>query len=181
MLADLDSMRSPSTCDPENNDEVTMTLFDDGRRAVEIAAAFGQVDHEQSARLLVIDDVAVHRLIICKLAAKAGLLPFEAEDCGDVVRLTTTQDFECATLDLSLGERAGTEVLRHFSICGFRAPVIILSGADPAVTRDAFELGQSLDLNMLEPLSKPVDLGRLRERLATIAAEGRKKPAPASA
>jgi CheY-like chemotaxis protein len=148
-----------------------MTLFDDGRRAAETAATFGHDGQDNETRLLVIDDVAVHRMIICKLAAKTGFIPFEAEGCGDVVRLTTTQDFACATLDLSLGERAGTEVLRHFSICGFRAPVIILSGADPAVARDAFELGQSLDLDMLEPMAKPIDLAGLREKFAVIVAE----------
>jgi CheY-like chemotaxis protein len=158
-----------------------MTLFDDERRAAETAASFGNLALEKPVRLLVIDDVAVHRMIICKMAAKAGLIPFEAENCGDVVRLTITQAFECATLDLSLGERAGTEVLRHFSLCKFRAPIIILSGADPEVARDAFELGQSLDLNMLEPMGKPVDLGGLREKFAAIATEQQRKLAQASA
>jgi CheY-like chemotaxis protein len=157
-----------------------MTLFDDGRRATEIAANFG-ISDDRPAKLLVVDDVAVHRLIICKLAAKAGFVPFEAEGCGDVLRLTATQQFECATLDLSLGEREGTEVLRHFALCGFRAPVIILSGADPAVSRDAYELGLSLDLNMLEPIGKPVDLAGLRERFASLAAERPQAPVAASA
>ena len=157
-----------------------MTLFDDARRAAETAAGFGNVDQENAPRLLVIDAVTVHRMIICKLAAKAGFVPFEAEGCGDVVRLTTTQNLECATLDLSLGERAGTEVLQHFALCGFRAPVIILSGAEPEVARQAFELGRSLGLNMLEPIGKPVDLARLRERFTVIAAQGQRQHQPES-
>jgi DNA-binding response OmpR family regulator len=120
-------------------------------------------------RLLVIDDSEVHRSIICKIGARAGFEPVEAENCGDVVRLTTLNEFECATLDLSLGERAGTEVLRHFAICDFRAPIIILSGADDHVAQKAQKLGLSLDLHMLEPVPKPVDLAVLREVLTKVA------------
>ena len=159
-----------------------MKLHDDGKRASGTAARSGHGHgDDRPVRILVIDDVAVHRMIISKLAAKAGFEPVEAENCGDVVRLTTLQQFDCATLDLSLGERAGTEVLRHFSICGFRAPIIILSGADADVATDAFELGQSLGLNMQMPIGKPVNLTNLREKLNLIAADAQKsrRPIPA--
>ena len=135
--------------------------------------SFRRTNYDKKARVLVVDDDAVHRIIICKLAIKAGLAPFEAGNCGDVVRLTTSDGFECATLDLSLGERAGTEVLRHFSICGFRAPIVIVSGSEADVTQHAFDLGQSLGLNMWEPLGKPVDLSRFREIFETVAAQWR--------
>jgi CheY-like chemotaxis protein len=146
-----------------------MTLLDDGNPTAKTPLDIVAATASRPARLLVIDDAEVHRMIICKIAVKAGLTTMEAENCGEVVRLTTLNEFECATLDLSLGERAGTEVLRHFAICQFRAPVIILSGANPEVARNALELGQSLDLNMLEPVGKPANLGALRETLATIA------------
>ena len=87
----------------------------------------------------------------------------------DVVELLTYNDFEGATVDLSLGERAGTEVLRHFAARDFRSPIIILSGATAEVARKAHDLGQSLDLTMLEAVGKPVDLVELRNQLSTIA------------
>jgi CheY-like chemotaxis protein len=149
------------------NTEATMTMLDDGRYAANMPA--NPTNQPTAPQLLVIDDSEVHRIIICKIAIKAGFVTMEAENCGDVVRLTTLNKFEGATLDLSLGERAGTEVLRHFAICKFRAPIIILSGANPEVTRNAYELGQSLDLNMLEPIGKPADLAALREMLTTMA------------
>jgi len=130
--------------------------------------------YDNRARLLVIDDDAVHRMIICKMALKAGLAPFEAENCGDVIRLTTSSGFQCATLDLSLGERAGTEVLRHFSICGFRAPIVIVSGSDAAATEYAFNLGKSLGLDMMNPVGKPVDLARFRRIFGTIVTDWRR-------
>jgi CheY-like chemotaxis protein len=144
-------------------------MLDEGRHASKAPVVTAPAHQTAPPRLLVIDDAEVHRMIICKIAIKAGFVTMEAENCGDVVRLTTLNDFECVTLDLSLGEQAGTEVLRHFSICGFRSPIIILSGANPDVTRNALELGQSLDLNMLDPVGKPADLAALREKLAIIA------------
>ena len=145
--------------------------FNDGQGAAATELSFRGSNYDKCARLLVIDDDFVHRVIICKMALKAGLAPYEATNCGDVVRLTTSNDFECATLDLSLGERAGTEVLRHFSICGFRAPIVIVSGSDAEVTRHAFDLGRSLGLTMLDPVGKPVDLSKFREMFQTIAAD----------
>jgi DNA-binding response OmpR family regulator len=152
-----------------------MTLLANARRTSEMLAARQPVTQDRPARVLVIDDAEVHRMILCKIAVKAGFDAFEAASCGDVVGLTTLNEFECATLDLSLGEAAGTEVLRHFAICGFRAPVIILSGAEPAVGRKAYELGLSLDLNMLEPMGKPVDVALLRKKLAIVDADWQAK------
>jgi CheY-like chemotaxis protein len=146
-------------------------LSNDGQDIADGQLTFGNVNYDKRARLLLIDDVAVHRIIICKMAAKAGLATFEAESCGDVVRLTTTKGFECVTLDLSLGERAGTEVLRHFALCGFRAPIVIVSGSDTGATQYAYDLGVTLGLNMLDPVGKPVDLSKLREIFVAIAAE----------
>jgi DNA-binding response OmpR family regulator len=144
-----------------------MTVIKDMRNSAE-APAVSETVSPTGPRLLVIDDDAVHRAIICKLAVKVGFYPVEAENCGDVVRLTSVGDFACATLDLSLGERVGTEVLLHFSLCRFRAPIIILSGADSELARSAYEFGLSLDLDMTDPVGKPVSPAALRERLTTV-------------
>ena len=52
-----------------------------------------------------------------------------------------------------------------------RFPIIIISGSETEVADAAFELGSELDLNMLTPINKPVDLTRLRDLLVAIAAE----------
>jgi DNA-binding response OmpR family regulator len=147
-----------------------MTVINDLRDDAAAPATSNAVN-QGGPRLLVIDDDAVHRTIICKMATKLGFDAVEAESCGDVVRLTSIGTFGCATLDLSLGERVGTEVLLHFSLCRFRAPIIILSGADAALTRSAYEFGLSLDLDMVDPVGKPVSLAELRERLTMVAGD----------
>jgi DNA-binding response OmpR family regulator len=158
-----------------------MSLFEAVQRATEALAPFERLKQDKDPQILVIDDDQVHRAIISKVAARAGFVSVEAKDCGEVVRGTLLHDFHCTTLDLSLGEREGTEVLLHFSICGFRAPIIILSGADAEATAKAFNLGKSLNLNMADPIAKPVDLGLLRERLSTIAEQWRVERAEATA
>jgi DNA-binding response OmpR family regulator len=146
-----------------------MSLFEAIQRATEALAPFERLKQNKDPQILVVDDEDVHRTIICKVAARAGFVSVEAKDCGEVVRGTLLHDFHCATLDLSLGEREGTEVLLHFSICGFRAPIIILSGADIEVATKALNLGKSLNLNMADPIAKPVDLALLRAQLTAVA------------
>lgn len=134
-------------------------------------ATFGRRTSNSSPRLLVIDDVDVHRMVICRIGQRAGLLPSEAHDPATALALISEFEFDCATLDLSLGERAGTELLALFAQRKVRFPIIIISGSDTIVADDAFRLGNDLDLAMLAPITKPVDLTRLRETLIAITAE----------
>ena len=60
----------------------------------------------RSARLLVIDDVAVHRMIICKAGQKVGYATLEAGNVGEAIEIAHSVDLAGVTLDLSLGERA---------------------------------------------------------------------------
>jgi len=120
------------------------------------------------ARLLVIDDVAVHRMIICKAAQKVGYATLEAGNVGEAAEVAHDVDLACITLDLSLGERAGIEVLRGLCRLARTMPVIIISGADPEGTRAAYDFGVDLGLNMQPPISKPVDLVKLRDALTEI-------------
>src|ERR1700686_4281670 len=79
--------------------------------------------------LLVIDDDNLHRMIICRVAAKAGFLPAGAASYDEAAKLAQETAFDCITLDLSLGNHVGTEMLHSLSILGSTAPVILASGA----------------------------------------------------
>ena len=136
---------------------------------------FGRLTDDGEPRILVIDDTRVHRMIICRIAEKAGLKPIEAESCADVVNVLSVATYCGVTLDLSLGERAGTEVIAELARYEFRSPIIIISGSDPQTADEAQRLGLSLGLNMGEPVPKPVDLAKLRRRFVELreAASGR--------
>ena len=117
-------------------------------------------------RLLVIDDNALHRLIICRAAARAGYVPAQAASCEEAVELAQATAFDCITLDLSLGAHTGVEMLRHLQTIGCKAPIIIVSGS--ATCRAALRIARTLKLDVVEWLAKPVDLATLRYSLERI-------------
>jgi CheY-like chemotaxis protein len=116
-------------------------------------------------RLLVIDDDHLHRLIICRVAAKAGYVPSEAASYEEAARLVQEIAFDGITLDLSLGPHAGVELLRHLWVIKCKTPIIIISGSDDATCKETLRVGKSLNLNIWELVPKPVDLSVLRQSL----------------
>ncbi len=123
---------------------------------------------QPALRILVIDDDHLHGMIICRVAAKAGFAPVAAESYDEAAKLAQETAFDCITLDLSLGAHAGVEMLRHLRVIGCKAPIIIISGCDNAVCRETVRLGKSLNLNVCEPVPKPVDLSLLRYSLERL-------------
>jgi DNA-binding response OmpR family regulator len=121
-------------------------------------------------RLLVIDDDYLHRKIICRVASKAGYAPAGAATYDEAVKLALENAFDCISLDLSLGQHGGIEMLQYLRGIGCKAPIVIISGCDEATFRDTQKAAKSLNLNIWESISKPVDLDMLRyclERLRT--------------
>jgi len=114
------------------------------------------------SRLLVIDDDNLHRMIICRAAAKAGYAPAGAATYDEAVRLAQETAFDCITLDLSLGPHAGVEMLRHLWVIGCKAPIIVISGCDDATCDETLKVARSLNLNICQSMAKPVDLAVLR-------------------
>jgi two-component system, chemotaxis family, chemotaxis protein CheY len=122
-------------------------------------------------RLLVIDDDNLHRMIICRAAAKAGYAPAGAATYDEAAHLVQDNAFDCITLDLSLGEHAGVELLRHLWVIGCKATIIIISGCDNATCGDSRRVAESLKLKVWDSIPKPVNLGVLRDSLERLKAE----------
>jgi two-component system, chemotaxis family, chemotaxis protein CheY len=132
------------------------------------AAVFAGAAHRP--RLLVIDDDNLHRMIICRVAAKAGYLPAGAATYEEAAQLAQDNAFDCITLDLSLGEHAGVELLRHLWVVGCKATVIIISGCDDATCGDSKRIAESLKFKVWESIPKPVNLAVLRDSLERLKA-----------
>ena len=121
-------------------------------------------------RLLVIDDDYLHRKIICRVAAKAGYAPAGAGTYDEATRLALEGAFDCISLDLSLGQHGGIEMLHYLRGIGCKAPIVIISGADQATVHESLRVAKSLNLDIRETVLKPVDLDMLRysfERVRT--------------
>jgi len=113
-------------------------------------------------RLLVIDDDNLHRMIVCRTAAKAGYAPAGAATFDEAVRLAQEAAFDCITLDLSLGPHAGVEMLGHLRVIGCMAPIIVISGSAGVTCDETLQMAKALDLNICKSMAKPVDLAELR-------------------
>jgi DNA-binding NtrC family response regulator len=139
--------------------------------------AAGGAVQRTAPRLLVIDDDNLHRMIICRAAAKAGYLPAGAASYDEAIKLIKESAFDCVTLGLSLGARAGVEMLRNFWVIADKVPVIIISGSGDATGSESEEIVESLKLNIWESIPRPVDISILGDSLERLKAAREQAPA----
>jgi DNA-binding NtrC family response regulator len=119
--------------------------------------------------LLVIDDTNLHQSIVSRIATQAGFVTTGANTVGEATRLLRGRSFDCITLDLSLGEESGVEILQLLAELKCRTPVIVISGSENSVRDETVRIGNFLNLNLCPPIPKPIDLAALRNTLARIA------------
>jgi two-component system, chemotaxis family, chemotaxis protein CheY len=150
--------------------EVCMPEPERSPQVDEKGAAEAARSQDSLSRLLVIDDDYLHRKIICRVAAKAGYAPAGAATYDEAAKLALENAFDCISLDLSLGQHGGLEMLYYLRGIGCKAPIIIISGTDQATVNDTLRAAKSLNLDIRETVLKPVDLEMLRysfERVRT--------------
>ena len=121
-------------------------------------------------RLLLIDDEP----------ALADFLANAARSCGfDPIVTARDEEFrdafiasrpEMVALDLGMPGMDGVELTRFLADQNYRGPVLIVSGFDRRVLESAFRLGETLGLNMVGPVEKPVRFDVLEELLSKLKA-----------
>ena len=119
-------------------------------------------------RLLIVDDDRVHRMVLARVARQAG---YEVEEAGTyeaACRLMGEGAHACVTVDLSLGEHGGLDVLQHLAQLKFEAPIIVVSGSDDKVRQEALMVARRLGLNVCGSFGKPMNLSHLRNLLGEI-------------
>jgi DNA-binding NtrC family response regulator len=129
-------------------------------------------DETAQPQLLIVDDDTVHRMVIARIGSRAGYASETAATCDDANRMIQPEaGISCITVDLSLGDRDGREVLRLIAERNVDAAVIVISGADEAVRAQTERFARQLGVRLLEVLPKPVDLKRLRDILVNARGE----------
>lgn len=121
-----------------------------------------------SPTLLVIDDDSVHQMIICRVAGRAG---FEATGAGsydEAIRLLSKNVYTAITLDLSLGEHGGVDILHFIAAMDSPTPIIIVSGSGENIRNETLGLADLLSLNVCDAMPKPVNLAQLRQHLIDL-------------
>jgi DNA-binding response OmpR family regulator len=116
------------------------------------------------ARLLVIDDELVQRTIISKIGQQVGYEVLTVASFEDATRMLQNNAYDCITLDLSLGEHSGTQLLRSIAEAG-KTSVIVISGCEERVLNSTVRLANMLGINCIQ-IPKPLDLTELRRSLS---------------
>jgi EAL domain-containing protein (putative c-di-GMP-specific phosphodiesterase class I)/FixJ family two-component response regulator len=118
-------------------------------------------------RLLVVDDDLLQRTIIGKIGSKLGFEAVVVSSFEEASRLLQGRRFDAMTLDLSLGEHDGIELLRLIAECRLDAmPIVIISGCEERILNSTRRVAEGLALTVADSLPKPLDLARLREALS---------------
>jgi EAL domain-containing protein (putative c-di-GMP-specific phosphodiesterase class I)/CheY-like chemotaxis protein len=121
---------------------------------------------ELRGRLLVVEDDLVQRTIIGSIGAKLGYDTIIAPTFDNASHLLRTEKFDMMTLDLSLGERDGVELLRLIAALKLNAmPIVIVSGCEERVRNTIKRVAAALDLSLTCSLAKPLNLDELRVAL----------------
>lgn len=121
---------------------------------------------ESIGRLLVVDDDLVQRTVIGKIGAKLGYDTIIASSFDVASGLLQSSTFDVMTLDLSLGEHDGIELLRLISDRKLHAiSIVIISGCDERIVNSTRRVAEALHLSLAGSLVKPLDLDQLREAL----------------
>ena len=121
-------------------------------------------------RLLAVDDDADCSELIVRTALKCGYEAFPAADARALRETLSHWRPHVITLDLSLPEVDGFEMLLSLKAAQFNGQVIIISGQPEWLRNQAVDLACVNGLRVPAHMSKPVQLAQLRELLTTIKA-----------
>lgn len=126
------------------------------------------------ARILVVDDEPVDRMILDSLLTQLGHQPVFAEDAEFGLLLFQQQSFDLVITDLVLPGHSGVQLISELRRRDPNASIVAISGRSPDQLRRAKECGA------LEGLAKPLSFKRLASVLEKIFAAGyRRSRAPA--
>jgi two-component system chemotaxis response regulator CheY len=123
---------------------------------------------KRGLQLLVVDDDASQRMLISVAAKQAGHAVTVVATCAGAIEEIRNGRFDCVTLDLSLEDGDGTEVLKAIADAKFAGSIVVISGMDSTRRSAARLYARSLGID-LHSLPKPVDLAALRIFLANLA------------
>ena len=113
--------------------------------------------------ILVIDDDAAHRSVLCDVLANDGFAVIAVADAADALS-RLSQDIDLVLLDLVM-PRAAMDGFTFLSKASERAqlantPVIVLSGLGDSVN-EALDPATATTLRIVSVVSKPIDIGAL--------------------
>lgn len=129
-------------------------------------------DHSNTNRLLVVDDDPGVVELIVEVARALGYAVAAVSTKSALLDRLRDFDPTVITLDLSMPDIDGIEVLGLLAKQHSHARVMVSSGLDSRLLSKSREIGEAHGLTMMEELSKPFDIAVLEERLAACMVAG---------
>ena len=117
------------------------------------------------ARVLIVDDDEMERLLERTILGDAGHELYFAKDGADAMRIFRTEDIDVVVTDLNMPRIDGLRLIRQMREMDDRIPIVVVSGVEP----DQLDLAN--DLGAVEALFKPVDPQKLIDAVARAAAK----------
>ena len=123
---------------------------------------------ERRPRLLVVDDDSDAAGLVLRVATRCGY------DAVSVIEMRTLEGVlrnmqpDVLTLDLCMPHKDGIEILAHLKTIEFKGQIIIISGQDDWLRKQARDLALTRGLNVTAEMGKPLDLNALRGLLMRL-------------
>lgn len=127
-------------------------------------------------RLLVIEDDPVQRALIVRAAENTGYRTVAVESCREAIEQLKTNRFDCLTLDLTLEDGSGFDIMWQMANAVQRIPVMVVSGTDAQSRHTCRARIKELGIEVTQSFAKPVDLAVLRIALANLRSASAKLP-----
>lgn len=115
---------------------------------------------ELKAKVLVLDDEPLIRLMVCSKLEQAGALVSEVGCCAEALELACNTDFDAALFDRRLPDGDGLDVVRQLRKEGFNFPIAMLSAETTDIDEDTCK-----NLGICAVFPKPPDVAEIARTL----------------
>jgi DNA-binding NtrC family response regulator len=109
-------------------------------------------------RLIIIDDDKIFAELLAEVATFVG---YEAEVVSDIQQFSeiyAKQSYGVMTLDISMPDSDGFEIIDELVKVNCQSKIIIISGHDEALMKSAETLAVAKGLNILTTMRKPIEV-----------------------
>jgi EAL domain-containing protein (putative c-di-GMP-specific phosphodiesterase class I)/CheY-like chemotaxis protein len=117
----------------------------------------------------VFDDEPAIAELLADMLARIGFSGYQFSSAAPFLVAVKSRPPDLIILDLALDQTDGVEVLRALGKLDFAGSVLLISGKDPQVLMEVFEIGIMRGLAMLPPLHKPFFFPDLQQALMCTA------------
>jgi two-component system, chemotaxis family, chemotaxis protein CheY len=116
-----------------------------------------------------VDDDSDAAALVLRVATRCGYDAVSVIEVRALEGVLRSMQPDVLTLDLCMPQKDGIEILSQLKTIDFKGQVIIISGQDDWLRKQARDLAFTRGLNVVAEMGKPLDLNALRGLLTRLA------------